>query len=63
MRDFALIIKYVSGGLRQSAEILLESVIWYGRDGSVMRIPPSARGLEATTTIALLGALVAVPFR
>ena len=49
--------QYVAGELTPSAEIIFASVILYGKDGSVVRLPPSVRHLRDTTTLGLMGGL------
>ena len=48
---------YVEGELTPSAEILSESVILYGRGGSVIRTHPSFCHIRDTTMCGLLGGL------
>ena len=47
----------MSGVLRSSAEVLLESVILFGRDGSLLRLPPAVSHMADTTTGGLVGGL------
>ena len=51
----------MSGALQPSEEVLLESVILFGRDGSLLKLPPDVSHVADATVSGLLGGLALDP--